>query len=180
MIGPLLFALFCGAAGFNLAALQYNLHQPAYVTAPSEVKITAEIFDIDGWASDRSRLWVTIIKTDSDRLQLTNARVRVTSKTVPTSATIGAVIEMRVRLFPPPRRILPGTTDFGRNARVADIVASGFVTSSSRRSSSRMALGPVTSNKAPSAHAGCLARWAASLAQNQTWSRNSSVHMMWK
>jgi competence protein ComEC len=132
VIGPLLFALFCGAAGFNLAALQYNLHQPAYVTAPSEVKITAEIFDIDGWASDRSRLWMTIIETDSDRLQLTNARVRVTSKTVPTSATIGAVIEMRVRLFPPPGRILPGLTDFGRNARVADIVASGFVTSSIR------------------------------------------------
>ena len=42
------------------------------------------------------------------------------------------MIEMRVRLFPPPRRILPGTTDFGRNARVADIVASGFVTSSIR------------------------------------------------
>ncbi|MDC1120744.1 hypothetical protein OAT72_02620 [Alphaproteobacteria bacterium] len=133
MIGPLLFALFCGAAGFNLAALQYNLHQPAYVTAPSEVKITAEIFDIDGWASDRGRLWVTIIETDSDRLQLTNARVRVTSKSVPTSATIVAVIEMRARLFPPPRRILPGTTNFfGRNARVANIVASGFVTSSIR------------------------------------------------
>ena len=96
------------------------------------MKITAEIFNIDGWASDRSRLWVKIIDTDSDRPQLANARVRVTSKTVPTAATIGAVIEMRVRLFPPPRRILPGTTDFGRNARVADIVASGFVTSSIR------------------------------------------------
>ena len=75
---------------------------------------------------------MTIIKTDSDRLQLTNARVRVTSKNLPTAATIGAVIEMRVRLFPPPRCILPGTTDFGRNAGVADIVASGFVTSSIR------------------------------------------------
>ena len=123
-------ALFCDAAGFNLAALQYNLHQSAHLTAPSKVKITAEIFDIDGWASDRGRLWMTIIKTDSDRLQLTNARVLVTSKNLPMAATIGAVIEMRVRLFPPPRRILPGTTDFGRNARVADIVASGFVTSS--------------------------------------------------
>ena len=75
---------------------------------------------------------MTIIETDSGRLQLINARVRVTSKTEPTAATIGAVIEMRVRLFPPSRRILPGTTDFGRNARVADIVASGFVTSSIR------------------------------------------------
>lgn len=132
VIGPFIFALFCGAAGFNLAAVQYNLHQSAYLTAPSEVKIIAEIFNIDGWASDRSRLWVKIIETDSDRPQLANARARVTSKNVPTAATIGAVIEMRVRLFPPPRRILPGTTDFGRNARVADIVASGFVTSSIR------------------------------------------------
>ena len=48
------------------------------------------------------------------------------------AATIGAVIEMRVRLFLTPRRILPGTTDFGRNARVVDIVTSGFVTSSIR------------------------------------------------
>ena len=50
VVGPFLFALFCGATGFNLAALRYNLHRPAYVTAPSEVKITTEIFDIDGWA----------------------------------------------------------------------------------------------------------------------------------
>ena len=132
VIEPFIFVLFFGTAGFNLAALQYNLHQSAYLTVPSEVKITAEIFDIDGWASDRSRLWVKIIGTDSDRLQLTNARVRVTSKNVPTAATIGAVIEMRVWLFPPPRRILPGTTDFGHNARVAEIVASGFVTFSIR------------------------------------------------
>ena len=48
VIGPFIFALFCGAAGFNLAALQYNLHQSAYLTVPSEVKITAEIFNIDG------------------------------------------------------------------------------------------------------------------------------------
>ena len=55
--------------------------------------------------------------------------MRVTSKNEPTAATIWAMIEMRVWLFPPPRRILPGTTDFGHNSRVADIVASGFVTS---------------------------------------------------
>jgi competence protein ComEC len=132
VIEPFIFVLFFGAAGFNLAALQYNLHQLAYLTAPSEVKITAEIFNIDGWASDRSRLCVKIIETNSDRPQLASARVRVTSKTMPKAATIGAMIEMRVRLFPPPRRILPGTTDFGRNARVADIVAFGFVTSSIR------------------------------------------------
>ena len=118
VIGPFILALFCGAAGFNLAALKYNLHQSAYLTAPSEVKITVEIFDIDGRASDRP--------------QLANARLRVTNKTMPKAATIGAVIEMRVRLFPPTRRILPGTTDFGRNARVADIVANDFVTSSIR------------------------------------------------
>lgn len=94
--------------------------------------ITAEIFEIDGWISGRSRLWVEITETDSNRLQLTNARVRVARKNVPTVANIGAVVEMRVRLFPPPRRIPPGITDFGRNARVADIVASGFVTSSIR------------------------------------------------
>ena len=63
------------------------------------MKITAEISDINCWASDRSRLRATIIKTDSDRLQLTNARVRMTSKDVPTGASIGVVIEMRVRLF---------------------------------------------------------------------------------
>ena len=50
VIGSLLFALFCGAAGFNLAALQYNLHQSAHLTAPSEVKSTAEIVYINGWA----------------------------------------------------------------------------------------------------------------------------------
>ena len=50
VIGPFIFALFCGAAGFNLAAVQYNLHQSAYLTASSEVKITAEIFYINGWA----------------------------------------------------------------------------------------------------------------------------------
>ncbi|MDC0476182.1 DUF4131 domain-containing protein [Alphaproteobacteria bacterium] len=132
VIGPLKFELFCGAACFNLAALQYNLSQSAYVTDSLEVKINAEIFGIDGWASDRSRFWVKIIKTDSNRLQLTNARMRVTSKTVPTAATIGEMIEMRVRLFPPPRRIVPGTTDFGCNAHVPDIVASSFVTSSIR------------------------------------------------
>ena len=62
VIGPLIFALFCVAAGFYLAALQYNLHQLAYLTAPSEVKITAEIFNVNGWASDRSRLRVKIIR----------------------------------------------------------------------------------------------------------------------
>ena len=89
VIGPFIFALFCGAAGFNLAVLQYNLHQSAYLTAPPEVRITAKIFNIDGWASDRSRLWVKIIKTDSDRPQLANAWVRVTSKTIPKAATMG-------------------------------------------------------------------------------------------
>jgi hypothetical protein len=41
VIAPLILALFCGAAGFNLAALQYNLPQSAYLTAQLEVKINA-------------------------------------------------------------------------------------------------------------------------------------------
>ena len=34
---------------------------------------------------------------------------------------------MRARLYPPPDRILHGTPDYGRRARVDDVLASGYV-----------------------------------------------------
>ncbi|MGB2288265.1 MAG: ComEC/Rec2 family competence protein [Candidatus Puniceispirillaceae bacterium] len=77
---------------------------------------------------------------------------------MPKGAVIGAVVEMRARLFPPPRRILPGTPDFSRNARIADIAASGFVTSDIHvvappsKLSAALFLGGVRANLAATLH----------------------------
>ena len=128
-LGPLIYALFCCASGYALAALQYSLHQPVQLDAPFSTSVTAKIIHIDGQASGRSRLWLAVIDTMPRHPYLPDARLRLSSEHVPEDATIGAVVEMRARLFPPPKRLLPGIPDFGRNARIADIVSSGFVTS---------------------------------------------------
>ena len=157
-LGPLIYALFCCASGYALAALQYSLHQPVQLDAPFSTSVTAKIIHIDGQASGRSRLWLAVIDTMPRHPYLPDARLRLSSDHVPEDATIGAVVEMRARLFPPPKRLLPGIPDFGRNARIADIVASGFVTSKIQvvtpptQLSPSLFLGRVRENLATSLH----------------------------
>ena len=158
LLGMVMFSLICGAFGYALAALQYSLHQPAHQDAPFRASVTAKINDIDGRASGRSRLWLEVIDTTPRHQNLSDARLRLSSKDIPKGAVIGAVVEMRARLFPPPRRILPGTPDFSRNARIADIVASGFVTSdihvvaAPSQLSAALFLGGVRANLAATLH----------------------------
>jgi hypothetical protein len=40
---------------------------------------------------------------------------------------LGGAVAMRARRCPPPDRILHGTHDYGRRARVDDVLASGYV-----------------------------------------------------
>ena len=157
-LGPLIYALFFCASGYALAALQYSLHQPVQLDAPFSTSVTAKIIHIDGQASGRSRLWLAVIETMPRHPYLPDARLRLSSEHVPEDATIGAVVEMRARLFPPPKCLLPGIPDFDRNARIADIVASGFVTSKIQvvtpptQLSSSLFLGCVGENLATSLH----------------------------
>jgi len=128
-LGRFAFAGVCAAAGVLVAALQYTVHQPIQLEKPLSVGVVAQVTHIDGRASGRSRLWLKLQHINASQEDLSGAVVRVTTDRLPTNVVVGAHLRMRVRLFPPPSQILPGTPDFGRNARVAGITASGFVTS---------------------------------------------------
>ncbi|MEK9718772.1 MAG: hypothetical protein VW520_06355 [Candidatus Puniceispirillum sp.] len=53
--------------------------------------------------------------------------VRISTKNTTLKHEIGGVIRAKVRLYPPPARLLAGTTDLAPRARVQDVSASGYV-----------------------------------------------------
>ena len=91
-LGPPIYALFCCASGYALAALQYSLHQPVQLDAPFSTSVTAKIIHIDGQAFGFSRLWLAVIDTMPRHPYLPDARLRLSSEHVPEDATIGTVV----------------------------------------------------------------------------------------
>ncbi len=128
--GLFLFVVF--TAGIALASLQFALHDQPKIKWGVTADINGMLIKIDGNADARSRLWISlgatsdIVKND---ILPAGGIVRVTTDKWQDQQYIGGAIVMRVRLYPPPDRILHGTPDYGRRARVNDVLASGYVIS---------------------------------------------------
>ena len=128
--GLFLFVVF--TAGIALASLQFALHDQPKIKWGVTADINGMLIKIDGNADARSRLWISlgatsdIVKND---ILPAGGIVRVTTDKWQDQQYIGGAIAMRVRLYPPPDRILHGTPDYGRRARVNDVLASGYVIS---------------------------------------------------
>jgi hypothetical protein len=93
------------------------------------------VVKIDGRADASSRLWLRLDTTAeivSDGHFPAGGIVRVTTDEWQDQQRLGSKLAMRVRLYPPPTRVLAGVADYGRQARAQGVLASGYVISGLR------------------------------------------------
>ena len=125
-----LFILVAFTVGFALASLQFAQHDQPRIKHGVTADIQGTLIKIDGNADARSRLWIKL-DAASDIVQSgilpAGGIVRVTTDKWQDQQYLGGAVAMRARLYPPPDRILHGTPDYGRRARVDDVLASGYV-----------------------------------------------------
>ena len=125
-----MFILVAFTVGFDLASLQFAQHDKPRIKHGVTADIQGTLFKIDGNADARSRLWIKL-DAASDIVQSgilpAGGIVRVTTDKWQDQQYLGGAVAMRARLYPPPDRILHGTPDYGRRARVDDVLASGYV-----------------------------------------------------
>ena len=125
-----LFILVAFTVGFALASPQFAQHDQPRIKHGVTADIQGTLIKIDGNADARSRLWIKL-DAASDIVQSgilpAGGIVRVTTDKWQDQQYLGGAVAMRARLYPPPDRILHGTPDYGRRARVDDVLASGYV-----------------------------------------------------
>ena len=128
LVGTAMLLLASGVGGMTVAGGQYMLHDPPQLTQGITTNLTGAIIAIDGKEDARRRLWVRL----ADAVGATNGLpagsvVRISTKNTTLKHEIGGVIRAKVRLYPPPARLLAGRTDLAPRARVQDVSASGYV-----------------------------------------------------
>ena len=125
-----LFILVAFTLGFALANLQFARHDQPKIKHRVTADIQGTLIKIDGNADARSRLWISLDANSNivkSGILPPSGIVRVITDKWQDQQYLGGAIAMRVRLYPPPDRILHGTPDYGRRARVNDVLASGYV-----------------------------------------------------
>ena len=121
--------------GAALASLQFTINDAPKIDRGVTSQIEGTLIKIDGRADARSRLWLRLdakAKIVQDGILPADSLVRVTTEDWQNQQHLGGNIAMRARLYPPPGRILHGTPDYGRRARVHGVLASGYVISGLR------------------------------------------------
>ena len=125
-----LFILVALTVCFALAKLKFARHDQPKIKHGVTADIQGTLIKIDGNADARSRLWISLDVTSKivkSGMLPAGGIVRVTTDKWQEPQYLGRAIAMRVRLYPPPDRILHGTPDYGWRARVNDVLASGYV-----------------------------------------------------
>ncbi len=128
VVAAAMLLLGSGLGGVTVAGGQYVLHDPPQLTQGITTNLTGTIVAIDGKEDARRRLWVRL----ADPVGAANGLpagsvVRISTKNTTYRHEIGGGISAKVRLYPPPARLLAGTTDFAPMARVRNVSASGYV-----------------------------------------------------
>ena len=121
--------------GVVVAAVQFTRHDTPQIGRGITGQIEGSLVKIDGRADARSRLWLRLDTTAeivSDGHLPAGGIVRVTTDEWQDQQRLGSKLAMRVRLYPPPTRVLAGVADYGRQARAQGVLASGYVISGLR------------------------------------------------
>ena len=122
--------LSCMGACLGWIAAQWQIvqHPGSPVTSPISVTISGDILRVDGRADYRSRLWVRPVHgLESALTGREEALLRVTMQGYRADLQPGVRIMADVRLFPPSGPLLPGSRDYGLQARMQNVIASGYI-----------------------------------------------------
>jgi competence protein ComEC len=125
-----LFILVAFTVGCAVANLQFARHDQPRIKHSVTAGIQGTLIKIDGNDDARSRLWISLDATSNivkSGILPAGGIVHVTTDNWQDQQYLGGAIAMRVRLNWPPDCVLHGMPDYGRRARVDDVLASGYV-----------------------------------------------------
>ena len=107
-------------------AVQFARAPDVMLASGVSTTITGQVITIDGNTGDRARLWVQLSAPVAglQRDQIVRISTDIQQKTVMPADWVS----VPVHLYPPPSPMLPGAPDYGLQARVRGVVASGFAT----------------------------------------------------
>lgn len=118
-------------AAWGLSGLAAGGWQLARAPASLETGVTTDLAGIierlDGFEDSRLRVWVRVKRADRAAAALEGHLVRLSVRPDMFMPVVGSHLQVRARIYPPPSRLLHGARDYAIQARIRDVVASGYV-----------------------------------------------------